>query len=489
MSGSPPIRPTSESRGAVFVATGAPYRAEASSAIASLKLQMPDLPVTLYSDDEAIVAGAERQFLIADPAHSFLDKIDPLRSTPYDRTLFLDTDVYVCAPLDDVFELLDRFEIAFCHAPRRFSRINGRPNELYPLAAVPEAFVEPNSGVIAFRRTPALLHLLGRWRELYLEQLASPVKPGTDQPALRQALYESGVAMHVLPPEYNFRTTFPQTAGMTVKILHGRTAQPEVTARMLNEDPLDLRWLIPGEPIGSWTKHATRQAAPQMPPVLVGPASELGFAQAVLAGHEYATIAPASYDPEVVVDVGAHIGGATLLFRKLYPRARIFAFEPAPASFGDLERNTKQIDNVFRLNYGLSDHTAVVPLYLGERWAAGNSTYYHGNSSTNSVEIRIEEAGAVFCRQGITRIGVLKVDTEGHEIAILGSLQPWLATTDIIYLEYHCEEARRQLDQMLGEWFYLYGGKISWPNRGVLTFANRRFVERYGLKVGPPIPA
>ena len=41
------------------------------------------------------------------------------------------------------------------------------------------------------------------------------------------------------------------------------------------------------------------------------------------------------------VDIGAHVGLASIAFAKSFPKARVFAFEPIPATFADLEWNVR----------------------------------------------------------------------------------------------------------------------------------------------------
>lgn len=44
---------------------------------------------------------------------------------------------------------------------------------------------------------------------------------------------------------------------------------------------------------------------------------------------------------DVFVDIGAHVGLAAIAFAKRFPKSRVFAFEPIPATFEDLEWNIK----------------------------------------------------------------------------------------------------------------------------------------------------
>src|SRR5271156_3378543 len=41
---------------------------------------------------------------------------------------------------------------------------------------------------------------------------------------------------------------------------------------------------------------------------------------------------------KTVLDIGANVGAAALYFARLFPNARIYAFEPAPDNFAVLER-------------------------------------------------------------------------------------------------------------------------------------------------------
>ncbi len=47
-----------------------------------------------------------------------------------------------------------------------------------------------------------------------------------------------------------------------------------------------------------------------------------------------------NFNPQMIVDVGAHIGMASILFALRYPTARIIAVEPEPSNFAALTRNT-----------------------------------------------------------------------------------------------------------------------------------------------------
>lgn len=75
-----------------------------------------------------------------DPRLICRDKIPPLLSLPFRRTLFLKADVALLQPVEDLFALLQTVHPVGCHAPVRWCQ--SRDPE------VPEGFCELNSGVL-----------------------------------------------------------------------------------------------------------------------------------------------------------------------------------------------------------------------------------------------------------------------------------------------------------------------------------------------------
>src|SRR2546428_4586488 len=77
---------------------------------------------------------------------------------------------------------------------------------------------------------------------------------------------------------------------------------------------------------------------------------------------------PPALNPEVILDIGSHIGASILYFRELFPRARIFGFEPHPETFKLLQLNVAKLDSVSVFNYGLGSRntTISVPFESGD---------------------------------------------------------------------------------------------------------------------------
>lgn len=229
--------------GVVYIATGPRFVEEAKTSLRSLRMHHPEWPVVLFTDGEGDFCGDGFSDVrrIENPEHSFADKIGPLGASPFEKTLFLDTDTHVCAPLDDLISLLGRVDLAAAHAPMRVT---------WPQPGIPDAFPEINSGVLAWRKSEGTDAFFAAWERLYREHVATTGQKD-DQPALRRALFESNLRLGILPPEYNFRTVLPSFAGRgPVKIIHGRHGDMASIERLVNRSR-GCRVVLPGD--REWT--------------------------------------------------------------------------------------------------------------------------------------------------------------------------------------------------------------------------------------------
>ncbi|MFB6294866.1 MAG: hypothetical protein ABEI97_03835 [Candidatus Nanohaloarchaea archaeon] len=199
-------------RGAVYFAVGEQYLEEAKASARSVK-EHSALDITLFTDQN--IAGEPFDDVVqVDSDRPLLNVIDCLRRTPYDRTLFLDTDTYVAADISPVFDLLERYDICLAHAPNwkamaDYGSLWGEAPETFPLF---------NTGVVLYRDTPEVIDLFARWEDLYEENFADT----TDQISFRAALWESDASVGTLQPNFNCFYKFPGWVNGRVRVLHGR---------------------------------------------------------------------------------------------------------------------------------------------------------------------------------------------------------------------------------------------------------------------------
>ena len=208
--------PEETNEGVLFIATGDRHRLEACDAVNHCRPHLKGRPVALVTDaPERIPHGLFEQVLPhPEPRHSYRDKIEPLITPPFKRTLYLDTDAVLIHPVCDLFAMLKNLEFLACHAPVHFHG--------WKDPAVPDGFCEVNSGVIGLQCCPNTEELISHWLSCY-----DRIGLKEDQASLRSSLWESinrGLRFYVLPTEYNIRTTKPWTVGRgnPARILHGR---------------------------------------------------------------------------------------------------------------------------------------------------------------------------------------------------------------------------------------------------------------------------
>ncbi len=225
-----------DSKGLLYAATGIRYVEEAIKSAGSYKRAMPNIPITIFTDhpeiasNEACFDTCER---IESPAHGPSDKFFALQHSPYDRTVFVDTDTWCLDQCEELFRILDRFEFAAAHAPIR--AMNFVPK------GVPRCFPELNTGVLAFRQSKAVKELFSEWDKIYRD-FQERKQINRDQLSFRKALYFSNVNLTILPPEYNLRAIFSYFVGGfgPVKIVHARGGDLKRALKIVqsaNDDP------------------------------------------------------------------------------------------------------------------------------------------------------------------------------------------------------------------------------------------------------------
>lgn len=213
-------------RGIIYVAIGEGYREMARSSVESLKRHHPKLPVKLW-----VEAGVATDDMAAFDEIAFTDELDPhvvkaraVAEMPFERSLFLDADTWVCLPLDDAFNVLSRFDVAGARG-------------LYPesrhLKNVPAAFPELNTGVLFFRRSQANQAMLSRWVELVRQNVERFGARG-DQAAFREALYFGEARYTTLPSNYNVRFSALTYLYHRAAILHGHGVDLEHMEQVIN---------------------------------------------------------------------------------------------------------------------------------------------------------------------------------------------------------------------------------------------------------------
>jgi hypothetical protein len=215
-----------KSRGVIYVAIGSKHANEAYLSARSVQRTMPGIPMTLFTDQVPPHGLFENVIKIEDAKLGFACKIRPMAMSPYEETLFLDTDTFMCNPCEDIFWPLQRHDIAIAHEVYR--------NE-YSFESFPGSFPSLNTGVIVFRKNDKTTGFFKSWEENHLNYFL--YKRSEDQPSFRHTLFNSNLSHYILPAEYNFRTNYPIVLGGFAKamIIHDRSPNLDRLAERLGK--------------------------------------------------------------------------------------------------------------------------------------------------------------------------------------------------------------------------------------------------------------
>ena len=147
-------------------------------------------------------------------------------------------------------------------------------------------------------------------------------------------------------------------------------------------------------------------------------------------------------EKDVVIDVGAHIGRYTLIAAER--GAKVIAIEPDPSNFLVLEQNVRLngFSNVVLVNEAMTSTPGLLVLSKAGLFNTGTSSVRAANANAPTTH---QERSEVYVQGGtldgivqaysLTRIDWLKIDVEGHEIAVLEGALAALSVTRSLILE------------------------------------------------------
>jgi len=218
-------------------------------------------------------------------------------------------------------------------------------------------------------------------------------------------------------------------------------------------------------------------------------ANELGhqyYLRRVLHGREYPPLFPDVFRATTILDVGAHVGTAARFFSTLYPNARIVCIEPTPESFALLTRNTRHLPQIERHQVAFAKSPGVIRIWRGQHSSGQNSALPNEANSPHFFD-----ASGVdplhFCREhNLHEISILKIDIEGLEMEVLRALQPLLGGIQVLYIEYHSEALRREIDTLLASGFTLFSSEATEAFCGTVCYAATDFLASLMAKTSAP---
>jgi FkbM family methyltransferase len=204
-------------------------------------------------------------------------------------------------------------------------------------------------------------------------------------------------------------------------------------------------------------------------------------------------------EAKIIFDVGAHSGETVGRYRKYFPLAQIYSFEPFNSAFKELEMLVSGDKNTHPLQLALTDMVGNIKFYANSAKQT-NSVYkpedidkrfYHDHDKYYSDTKEIEVASStidIFCKErSIEGIDILKMDVQGGELKALIGAKDMISKhrIKVIFFEVSFIKiyARQPLFHEIQDWLNIHGYTLynlyylSPSSEGQLVAADAIFVS------------
>ena len=147
-------------------------------------------------------------------------------------------------------------------------------------------------------------------------------------------------------------------------------------------------------------------------------------------------------NPKLCIDIGGNIGEYSAALHRHFPHANIVCFEPSKTNLTILENRFSTNERIRIMPFGVADQSGTHTLY-SDKPGSGLASLTkrdltHRNNTFETQEsiqtMRFDE----FWQHELdsSRIDILKMDIEGHELDALTGCGPAIEKTDIIQFEF-----------------------------------------------------
>ena len=160
----------------------------------------------------------------------------------------------------------------------------------------------------------------------------------------------------------------------------------------------------------------------------------------------------------IFFDIGAHHGETLKLFSKKFEIEEIHCFEASPINFKILSKETKNLNlNLYLNNFGIGSNNQDTFINQTEESSSSSINEFNNNSKYfkkklkilnvnnyknfyKKVPIKLIKLDDYIEKNKITKIDILKIDTEGFELNVIKGLKLNNNKVKYIYFEHHYDD-------------------------------------------------
>jgi FkbM family methyltransferase len=147
-------------------------------------------------------------------------------------------------------------------------------------------------------------------------------------------------------------------------------------------------------------------------------------------------------DLATIIDVGANAGQFCIAASRTFAAAKIFSFEPNPASFEQLTRTTASTPSISCRQLAIGDADGEISLRINSHshsssvlpLAESHKSAFPSAREVGEVQVPIRTLDGLFSAE-IEHRSLLKVDVQGYEMAVLKGAADLLKKLDYVVLE------------------------------------------------------
>ena len=179
---------------------------------------------------------------------------------------------------------------------------------------------------------------------------------------------------------------------------------------------------------------------------------------------EHRVFALLNNDRPVLFDVGGHLGGYTAAFLDRFPGGQAYLFEPSAAHMKIVRENLSAYSNVRYLPYALSDRDGDAILYKNSPISLIASLrrrrldhYSVAMDITETIDCRTIDG--IMSDLAVPSIDLLKIDVEGHELAVLRGAQDTINAGRAPIIQFEFGGTHLDTRTTFQDFFYFFSDK------------------------------